>query len=150
MTIKETKAFLKTLINESTKSSEIKVYKKFIDVLTSIENRGFSTYQIEMIEKELTILQLKEPTKNKRKYIKKKLSQFVKYLESEYSLILEGHYATLGMSYGLVFGMVIGTTVFRESGSSSTGMCFGLLIGFFIGKYMDKEAAKQNQVLKIS
>ena len=150
MTIKEAKYFLKNLINESTKSREIKIYNKFIGVLTGIENREFSTYQIELIEKELTILNLKQPTKNRKKYISKKLNAFIEYLESEYSIILEEHYTDLGLKIGLVFGMALGTAIFRDSGGSSTGMCFGLFIGYVIGKYMDNEAAKQNQVLKIA
>ena len=150
MTIKETRDFLKNLINESTKSREIKIYNKFIGVLTGIENRAFSTYQIELIEKELTILNLKQPTKNRKKYIRKKLNEFVEYLESEYSIILEDHYADLGLKMGLVFGMALGVFIFKDSGGSATGMCFGMFIGYVIGKYMDKEAAKQNQVLKIA
>ena len=150
MTIKEAREFLKGLINESTKSREIKIYKKFIGILTSIENRAFSTLQLEFIEKELTILNLTQSTKNRKKYIREKLNQFIQYLESEYSLILESHYVNLGMSLGLVFGVALGISIFRDSGGSSTGMCFGMLIGYFIGRYMDKEAAKQNQVLKIA
>ena len=51
---------------------------------------------------------------------------------------------------GLIFGMALGAAIFRDGGGSSTGMCFGIFIGYIIGKYMDKEAAKQNQVLKIA
>jgi hypothetical protein len=150
MTIKETREFLKNLINESSERREIKIYNKFIGILMSIEKREFSTYQIELIEKELTMLNLKQPTKNRKKYIRKKLSEFVQYLESEYSIILEGHYTDLGLKMGLVFGMALGVFIFKDSGGSSTGMCFGIFIGYIIGKYMDKEAAKQNQVLKIA
>ncbi|MBL4594798.1 MAG: hypothetical protein JKX68_13435, partial [Flavobacteriales bacterium] len=116
----------------------------------SIEKRDFSTYQIEMIEKELKILNLKQPIKNRKKYIRKKLSEFVQYLESECSILLEGHYTDLGLKMGLVFGMALGVFIFKDSGGSATGMCFGMFIGYVIGKYMDKEAAKQNQVLKIA
>ena len=150
MTIKETREFLKNLINESSERREIKIYNKFIGILMSIEKRELSTYQIELVEKELTMLNLKQPTKNRKKYINKKLSEFVQYLESEYSIILEGHYTDLGLKMGLVFGMALGVFLFKESGGSSTGMCFGIFIGYIIGKYMDKEAAKQNQVLKIA
>ena len=150
MTIKEAREFLTNLLDESTKSREVKIYNKFIGILISLEKREFSTHQIECIEKELTILNLKQPTKNRIKYIRKKLRKFVQYLESEHSILLEGHYAELGIVFGLVFGVVVGLSFFRESGGSSTGMCFGMLIGYVIGKYMDKEAAKQNQVLKIA
>jgi hypothetical protein len=150
MTIKETREFLKNLVNKSSERREIKIYNKFIGILRSLEKREFSTYQKELIEKELTMLNLKQPTKNRKKYINKKLSEFVKYLESVYSIILEGHYKDLGLKMGLVFGVALGTAIFRDSGGGSTGMCFGMFIGYAIGKYMDKEAAKQNQVLKIA
>ena len=150
MTLKETREFLESLVNESSERREVKIYNKFIGILRSLEKREFSPHQIEMIEKELTILNLKQPTKNRKRYIRKKLGEFVKYLESDYSIILEGHYANLGLTMGLVFGVAIGTAIFRDGGGSSTGLCFGMLIGYAIGMYMDKEAAKQNQVLKIA
>ena len=150
MTILEAIEFLKNLLDESAKSKEIKIYNKFIGVLMSLEKREFSTHQIELIEKELTILNLKQPTKNRIKFIRKKLREFVQYLESDYSILLEGHYADLGLKMGLVFGMALGIVIFRDNGGSSTGMCLGMLIGYVIGKFMDKEAAKQNQVLKIA
>ena len=150
MTIKETREFLKNLINESSEKRELKIYNKFFSILLSIEERELSTYQIELIEKELNVLNLQKPSKNRKKYINKKLNEFVQYLESEYSIILEGHYTGLGLKMGLVFGMALGVFIFKDSGGSSTGMCIGIFIGYILGKYMDKEAAKQNQVLKIA
>ena len=150
MTIKEAREFLKTLINESSQRREIKIYNKFIGILTGIENRDFSAHQIEMIEKELTILNLKQPTKNRKKHIRKKLSQFIKYLESDYSIILEGHYENLGMVLGMCFGLAFGTVFNQEGTGNVIGMCFGMLIGLLIGRFMDKEALKNNQVLQIN
>lgn len=150
MTIIESREFLKTLVHESSARREIKIYNKFIGVLNGLENREFSSHQIEMIEKELTLLNLEQVTKNRKKYLRKKLNEFIKYLESEHSLILENHYANLGMVLGLTFGVAIGMSIFRDSGGSSTGMCFGMLIGIVIGRYMDKQAAENNKVLHIN
>ena len=150
MTIIEASEFLKIRINESSERKEIKIYTKFIGVLTGIENRELSTDQIELFEKELTLLNLAKPTKNNRKYMKKQMNQFVNYLATEHSILLEGHYADLGIKLGLIGGMVMGISLFQESGGSATGMCFGMLIGYLIGKQMDKKATQQNQVLNIA
>jgi hypothetical protein len=150
MTIIEAREFFKILVRESSSRREIKIYNKFIGVLNGLENREFSSHQIEMIEKELTLLNLEQATKNRKKYLRKKLNEFIKYLESEHSLILENHYASLGMVLGLTFGAAIGLSIFRDSGGSSTGMCFGMLIGIVIGRYMDKQAAENNKVLHLN
>ncbi|MGK0378270.1 MAG: hypothetical protein ACJA1Z_002084 [Patiriisocius sp.] len=150
MTIIEAREFFKILVRESSSRREIKIYNKFIGVLNGLENREFSSHQIEMIEKELTLLNLEQATKNRKKYLRKKLNEFIKYLESEHSLILENHYASLGMVLGLTFGVAIGLSIFRDSGGSSTGMCFGMLIGIVIGRYMDKQAAENNKVLHLN
>ena len=147
MTINTAKDFLNSLSNNSTKKSEVKIYQKFVSVLTGLENRDLSTDQKELIEQELTNLDLKQETKNRKKYIRKKLNQFVKYLDTTFSYILKGHYANFGMSMGMVFGLAIGTAIFRDSGGSTTGMCLGMLIGYSVGQYMDKEAIKNNKVL---
>jgi hypothetical protein len=149
MTINKAKDFLNNILNNSTGKSEIKIYQKFIGVLTGLENRKLSTYQKELIEKELTTLDLNQPTKNRKKYIRQKSNEFVKYLKSEFSIVLKGHYANYGLSMGMLFGVAIGTVIFRDSGGTSTGICIGMFIGYIIGQHMDKEATKQNQVLII-
>ncbi|WP_221932549.1 hypothetical protein [Carboxylicivirga sp. M1479] len=150
MAINETKDYLNRLQENSTEKRDIKVYQKFIRILTSIESRGLPTHQIDLIEKELSSLDLNQQTKNRKKYIKKKLNEFLKFLDSEFSFVLKGHYANYCLSIGIVLGVAIGTSVFRDSGGSTTGMCFGMLIGYFIGLYLDNEAAKNNRVLTIA
>jgi len=150
MKIKKAKEFLSNLLKNSTEKREIKVYQKFIGIITSIENRELSTNQIDLIEQELSILDLNQPTKNRKKYIRKKSNEFVKFLETEFSFVLKGHYTNYGLSIGMVFGIAIGTGVFRDSGGSTTGMCFGMLIGYIVGQYLDNEAAINNRVLTIA
>ena len=147
MTINKSKEFLKNLLNNSTKKNEIRIYKKFILVLNGLENRNLSTSQKDLIEQELTALNLKQQTKSRKKHIRKKSNEFVKFLESEFSFVLKDHYANYGLSIGMVFGVAIGTAIFRDSGGITTGMCLGMLIGYIVGQYMDKEASKNNKVL---
>jgi hypothetical protein len=147
MTINQSKEFLKNLLNNSTKKNEIRIYKKFVLVLNGLENRRLSADQKDLIEQELTTLNLKQQTKSRKKYIRKKSNEFVKFLESEFSFVLKGHYANYGLSIGMVFGVAIETAIFRDGGGSTTGICLGMLIGYIVGQYMDKEAAKNNKVL---
>ncbi len=95
------------------------------------------------------MLNLQRPTKNRKMYIRKKLRQFIQFLESEFSLILHGHYVNLGIKLGLVFGVSLGIFFFNESGGTPIGLCIGMFIGYLIGNYMDNKAVLQNKVLII-
>jgi len=75
---------------------------------------------------------------------------FVKYLDTAFSFILKDHFANYGLSIGMVFGIAVGTALFRDSGGSTTGMCLGMFIGYIIGLYLDNEAAKNDKVLIIA
>lgn len=150
MTINKAKDYLNTLLNTSTKKSEIRVYQKFVLVLTGLENRNLSNGQINLIEQKLTALELNQQTKNRKRYIGKKLNTFVNYLDTAFSFILKDHFANYGLSIGMVFGVAIGTAIFRDSGGSTTGMCIGMFAGYIIGLYLDNEAAKNGKVLIIT
>lgn len=150
MTINKAKDYLNTLLNTSTTKSEIRVYQKFVLVLTGLENRNLSNGQINLIEQKLTALELNQQTKNRKRYIGKKLNTFVTYLDTAFSFILKDHFANYGLSIGMVFGVAIGTAIFRDSGGSTTGMCIGMFIGYIIGLYLDNEAAKNDKVLIIT
>lgn len=149
-TIKSNKAYLNKLLLESTSKRDVKLYEKFIGVLTALEQKECSEDQRDLIEKKLEILDLDQETKHRKKIIKKGYSEFVGYLQTEFSWILKDYYANYGLSIGMVFGLALGTSIFRDSGSSATGMCFGMLIGYFIGQNMDKKAAKENKVLSVA
>ncbi|MFK7901029.1 MAG: hypothetical protein AB8B61_09770 [Cyclobacteriaceae bacterium] len=150
MTINKAKDFLESLLNNSTTKRETRIYQKFILVLTGLENRDLPRNQVDLIEQELAILDLKQQTKNRKKYIRQRLNEFLKYIDTAFSFVLKGHYANYGLSLGMVFGLALGTAVFRDSGSSTTGMCIGMFIEYIIGQYMDTEAAKNNRVLIIA
>ena len=149
MTITTAKDFLNNLLDSSTKKSERKIYQKFIGILQGLENRNLSAYQLDLVEKELTSFDLNKSTKNRRRHIRKKTNEFIKFLESEFSIVLKDHYANYGLSIGMVFGVAIGASIFRDSGQSATGICIGMFVGYIVGQYMDKEANKQNRVLII-
>jgi hypothetical protein len=147
MTINKSKEFLKTLLNDSTNKKEIRVYKKFLLILNGLERRNLSINQKELIEQELTSLKLEQKSQNRKKYIQKKSTNFVKFLESEFSFVLKGHYANYGLTLGMVLGVAIGSSILSDSGGATTGMCLGMFIGYILGRYKDEEAVKKNKVL---
>ncbi len=148
MTITETTNFFKSVLNATDKNREIKIYKSFIKILSSLEQRELSDDEILSIENEIETLKLKSNPENKRKYYGKALKTFKVYLKAEFSLVTEGYYMTLGMCLGMCFGSAVGT-VFGTYGTSM-GVSLGMLIGLVIGRTKDMEAEKENRVLKIA
>ena len=145
MNITEALGFFEKLQQETDNKREIKIYRSFITILSSLKSRDLSDDQLLSIENEIKTLNLGGYPKNKRKYFGKNLNVFKAYLKKEFSLIPEGYYTAIGMSLGMCFGVAIGTS-FGSLGVSS-GLAFGMLIGLLIGKTKDSEAKKQNLVL---
>ena len=142
MKIKETLNFFLNLKNDSVEKSEIKVYDKYIEILSDLKNRDLTQNQIQSIESELEVLNLNIESDNRKKHFTKKLTEFEKFLKDKLSLIPEGHY----MSYGMIFGMLAGALSQFYIGIYS--LIAGMLIGMVIGAIMDSEARKQGRVLK--
>ena len=66
MKIKETLNFFLNLKNDSVEKSEIKIYDKYIVILSDLKNRDLTQNQIQSIESELETLNLNaEPDKKK-------------------------------------------------------------------------------------
>ena len=148
MRINETSEFLERLLSESDKKSEIKVYQSFIDILTALKNRELTQEDVKSIEEELDILKLKEYPENKKKYLRRKLNEFKKFLKDEFSLISEGYYTSIGI--GMTIGIAIGTSIFGPESGVALGIIFGLVLGLVIGRNMDNKAENENRVLKVS
>jgi hypothetical protein len=147
MNISEAITFLKSILYKTNKKSEIKIYENFVAILTSLKSRDLTNEQLKLIEEELSSLNLKANPENNKKYLKRKLAEFKKYLKDEFSLIPEGYYTAIGMSLGMSFGVAIGVS-FGESTGIALGISMGMLIGLVIGRRKDEEAKKQNRVLR--
>jgi len=150
MTLQEAYNFFESLKTETTKKSEIKIYKKFLHILTELKSREFSKDEIQSIETELDSLNLESNPENRKKYFKKALSKFEKYLKDTFSLTSKGYYTNLygglGLSFGLLFGVVFLSSWERSLGISM-GLIFGMLIGSTIGRSMDAKAISEGRVL---
>ena len=155
MNINEASQFFKSLITQTHKKSEIKLYQSFIAVLTDLESKDLTTAQFKDIEIGIDGLKLKVSTGNRKKYYKKKFTAFTSFLKEEFSFITEGYYAGLGMVFGMMFGTAIGVSfgsAFMDGAGISIGMSIGtgigMIIGMMIGAGKDSEAKLQGRVLK--
>jgi len=81
MTLQEAYNFFESLKTETTKKYEIKVYEKFLHIISELKIREFSKDEIQSIETELDSLNLKSNPENRKKYFKKALAKFEKYLK---------------------------------------------------------------------
>ncbi|REG89413.1 hypothetical protein [Winogradskyella sediminis] len=150
MTLKNTINFFESLKAESSKKSEIKVYNEFIEILKKLENRTFTTDEIRSIETELERLNLKSNLENRKKHLKQALNKFKKYLKETLYLTTKGHYARLYGSLGLVFGLLFGVAILSNLERSlgiSLGLIGGMVIGSIMGRGKDAQAKEFGNML---
>jgi len=150
MTLKDAINFFESLKTETTKKSEIKVYEKFLHILTALKGRTFTADEIQSIENELDHLNLKSNSENSKKFYKKALSKFETYLKETFSLTTKGHYTNMSVSLGILFGVAFGGIIgsfFEKPLGLSFGMCIGMFVGAFIGNHLDSKAKETGNLL---
>lgn len=143
MTLKKALDYFQRVSSETSNKSEIKVYQEFIRILTRLEERDLSASEITAIETELNRLDLNSTTTHNKRYFKKALTQFEKYLMNTFSLTTEGYYTNRGMVLGMIFGLLFGVVnLFRLDGSMSIalGISLGMFISLLIGRNLDAKA----------
>ena len=110
MKLQEAYNFFESLRTETTKKYEIRVYEKFLHILSELKTREFTKDELQSIEAELDRLNLNSNPENKKKYFKKALSKFEKFLKDTFSLTSKGHYNSLGIvllaSFGRLYEIV--------------------------------------------
>jgi len=150
LTLQEAYNFFESLTTESTNKSEIKVYEKFVYILSELKTRKFTEDEMESIEAELDSLNLNSDPENRIKYFKKALSKFEKYLKDTFSLTSKGYYTQIGIGLGSSFGILFGVVFlssFERSLGIALGLSIGMLIGLIIGQSMDAKAKSESRVL---
>ena len=154
MDIKETSELLNSLLSQTDKKADKKVYTCFIRTLSSLKNRELTKNQTQLIQDKLTSLNLLAPTVNRKKYFKQKLSEFSAFLKSEFFFTPEKYYTELGMIYGMCFGtgigLSIGTVINPIIGTSiglSIGIAVGMLLGMIYGVRKDADAKRLGRVI---
>ena len=150
MTFQETCDFFESLKAETTKKTEIKEYDKFIYILNRLKIRELSTDETQSVETEIDRLNLKSIPENRKKYVRKALRKFEKYLKNTFSLTPKRYYTNLGLSLGSSFGVLLGI-VFLSGLERSLGISFGLIIGMLaglaIGRLLDAKAIREDRML---
>ena len=150
MTLNNAHIFFESLVSETSKKSEIKIYEKFIHVLSDLKTRDFSEHEIQSIEIELDLLNLNSEPKNRKRYFKKALYNFEKYLKETHSLTTKGHYTSLGVGLGSCFGVVFGMSIlsgFDHSLGMSLGIGLGMMVGLLIGRHLDSQAVTEGRAI---
>nr|WP_319512669.1 hypothetical protein [uncultured Draconibacterium sp.] len=150
MTLQEAHNFFESLKKGTAKKSEIKVYNQFIDILKKLENRVFTTDEIQSIEAELDSLKLKSNPENRTKFFKNARCKFENFLKQTLSLTAKGYYTNLSVSLGVLCGVVFGTLIgehFERSLGISFGVCMGLFLGAYIGRRLDAQAKEAGNML---
>ena len=146
MTLKNALDHFKNLESKATIKSEIKIYRKFIQILTSLENSDLLDYEFQSIEQQLDVLQLNATTTKNNKALK----LFLKYLKDTFSLTPKGYYTNLGIGLGSSFGIIFGIVVlsnFERSQGISFGIALGMLIGLVIGRNLDSRAKDAGKMI---
>jgi len=145
---------LNNLIEKTNSKSELKIYQGFIKILLNLKNRELTDQQVKSIEFKLDSLDLLEKAENGKKHYRKKFNELTTYLNKEFSFIMSGHYTSLGMVYGMMFGSGMGMVFGMMFGGSigtvyglSIGTSVGMVLGMIFGSIKDAEAKKQNRVL---
>ncbi|SDX73182.1 hypothetical protein [Flavobacterium degerlachei] len=150
MTLQEAYNFLESLKTETTNKSEIRVYDKFLHILSELKTREFTKDEIHSLEMELDRLNLNSNPENRKNYFNKALSKFEKYLKDALSLTPKGFYTNLGIglgsSFGILFGIVFLSSLERSLGIA-LGLSIGMLIGLIIGRTMDSQAKTAGKML---
>jgi hypothetical protein len=154
MSTQEALDIFKILLTETIQKREIRIYNKFISLLSGLNKIALSKEQIQLIEQQLDDLKLKSRPANIRKFYNKKYAAFEQYLRTKHSLSTEGYYTAIGLSLGLSLGTGLGISFgapFGDGVGISIGLSFGagigLIIGMLIGAHLDAEAKKNGKII---
>ena len=140
--IKASLILLKQLRSKTTKKSEIRTFKKFIDLLTNLRKKDLSPEQLTAIESYIQYLELEKIPSFSNELFKQKLNKFKKYLKTKLRFVPTRYYTNLGLSFAISF--VIGIVV-------TNGIGLGIvLLGILITAaclVMDLRITKQGRSL---
>ena len=150
MTLQEANNLFEGLSTETTQKSEIKIFDKFIHILTELRKRTFSKDEIQSLETELDNLNLESNSENRKKLFNKQLKEFKDYLKEKHSLVSAGYYTNIGVTTGVGFGIVAGVIIgerFEKSLGIAVGIGIGMLIGVIIGRSMDAKVLSEGRMI---
>ena len=150
MTLKNAINFFESLEAETNRKSEKKVYQEFVQIITSLQKKDLPENDIQSIETELDNFNFESNSVNRKKYYKKAINDFKKYLKDTFSLTTKGYYTTLYGGLGLVFGLLFGVAILSNLERSlgiSLGLIGGMVIGSLMGRSKDAQAKISGKML---
>tara|TARA_R110001599_G_scaffold203055_1_gene399981 strand:- start:6165 stop:6641 length:477 start_codon:yes stop_codon:yes gene_type:complete len=153
MSIKEALDLFKNLLADTTQKRETKLYKKFIGLLSGLNEMKLEKEKEQQIEEYIEGLRLNAIKERRHRAFTKKYREFTDYLKTKFSFVTEGYYTAVGLSLGLSFGAGLGVTFGSIGGGLgiSMGISFGagigLVVGMLVGNHLDKEAKENGKVI---
>lgn len=136
MTIDETKAKINRLRKLNLKKTELYYADRFVRILAEVPRLNLKNEDISYIEKELSIMFIKDEIDPKT--IKSKLKDFLAFLNSNFSIIKQKHNLIYTSLAGGLLGVFFGLPY----------LVAGLVIGSLIGYLLDLDAINNNRMFK--
>ncbi len=133
MRLAETLDFFQNLKNNTAEKSEIKLYNNYVGILTDLKNRDLTENQVLSIETELENLNLKSESEISIKLLKKKISEFQKFLKDKLALVPEGYYTGVGVGTGILLGSIF--SLIFQSYLGAYSILFGINGGMDFRNY---------------
>ena len=135
---------LKKQLSKTNEKSEIKTFKKFIEILSKLKEKDLNLEQIEGIESFIKYLELEKIPSFSNDMFKQKLVKFRKYLKNKLRFVPDNYYTTWASSFAVSFaiGIAVQSKIDMniEIGLISTAL---LIIG--IGIIMDLRIKRQER-----
>lgn len=143
MEIREASDKFQLFLKETDSKTEIKIYEKFIAILSDLNNRDLTNDELQAVEEKLGALSFNQNLESRKKYYRQNLKQFTLFLKEKLSLVSKGYYLAIGMSLGMCFGVAFGAAF----DNVSSGLVVGMLIGMAFGATKDSKSKKEGKVL---
>ncbi len=148
--MKATLVFLKMQLNKAHEKSEIRTFRKFIDVLEKLREKELNVEQLEAIESYLRYLELEKIPSFSNDIFRKKLTQFKKYLKNKLGFVPNHYYTLITAGFAISFGVsfVLSTSMMANI-DITVQIAVVSVVGLSIvaGALIDSKYRKQNRSL---
>ena len=144
--LKSTIIFLKKKLSKTNEKSEIKTFKKFIELLQKLKEKDLTSEQLEGIESYIQYLELEKIPSFSNEIFKQKLTKLKKYLKNKLHFVPNNYYTTWIASFGLAFAVGFSIQKNIDYTIKITVISVAILI-IGIGIIIDKRIKRQNRSL---
>lgn len=144
--LKATIVYLKKQLSKTKEKSEVKTFKKFIELLESLNDKDLSTEQLESIESYIQYLELEKIPSFNNEIYDQKLAKLNKHLKAKLRFVPKNHYTIWTASFSLTFAIAF---IVQPNIASylKLGVVSLALIIIGIGVFADSRIRKQDRSL---